>query len=285
MEKVINLGIPHVAELIFESIDTPELIKCLEVSETWNILAENVLFKRWKGKMSEACKSGKTEIVRILLERSENINIELNARDEDGSTAFILACEYGRKDVVQLLLDNSNVITINDNEDSTSKLVCNNGQKIAVYMLIAHDLNARDAYGFTAFMNACINGHKDVVKLLLDHSDNNIDVNATDNAGWTAFMYACSYGKIEVVKLLLDHSDNNIDLNATDNAGMTAFMHACREGHKDVVKVLIECSNKYNINLNATGIEGWTALIPEDMRHLVFSNIFSNTVELDITEA
>ena len=34
LDKVINLGIPHVGELIFESITTPELIKCMEVSET-----------------------------------------------------------------------------------------------------------------------------------------------------------------------------------------------------------------------------------------------------------
>ena len=32
MDKVINLGIPDVGELIFESISTPGLIKCLEVS-------------------------------------------------------------------------------------------------------------------------------------------------------------------------------------------------------------------------------------------------------------
>ena len=30
MDKVINLGIPHVGELIFERIDTPELLSCME---------------------------------------------------------------------------------------------------------------------------------------------------------------------------------------------------------------------------------------------------------------
>ena len=54
MDKIINLGIPHVAELIFESIDTPELFQCALVSETWKILAESDLIKRWKGKMLEA---------------------------------------------------------------------------------------------------------------------------------------------------------------------------------------------------------------------------------------
>ena len=69
MENIINLGIPHVGELIFESIGTPGLVKCLEVSQTWKVLAENVLIKRWKGKMFEACKNGETKVVQLLLER------------------------------------------------------------------------------------------------------------------------------------------------------------------------------------------------------------------------
>ena len=64
--KVINLGIPHIGEQVLENIDTDELIKCLKVSETWKILAENVLFKRWKGHIFEACEGGKVEIVKII---------------------------------------------------------------------------------------------------------------------------------------------------------------------------------------------------------------------------
>ena len=66
MEKVINLGIPHIGEQMLENIDTDELIKCLKVSETWKILAENVLLKRWKGHIFEACEGGKVEIVKII---------------------------------------------------------------------------------------------------------------------------------------------------------------------------------------------------------------------------
>ena len=83
MDKVINLGIPHVGELIFESLEDEELFECLEVSQTWKILAENVLFKRWRGKIFEACANGITEVVKILLERLDNENNEWNARAED----------------------------------------------------------------------------------------------------------------------------------------------------------------------------------------------------------
>ena len=76
MEKVINLGIPHVGEKILENIDTDGLIECLKVSETWKILAENVLLKRWKGRLFEACESGKAEIAKILLEQDEDIDLK-----------------------------------------------------------------------------------------------------------------------------------------------------------------------------------------------------------------
>ena len=66
MDKVINLGIPHVGELIFDSVNTSGLIKFLEVSQTWKVLAENVLIKRWKGKVFQACNRGHIEIVKLL---------------------------------------------------------------------------------------------------------------------------------------------------------------------------------------------------------------------------
>ena len=81
MDKIINLGIPHVGEQIFETFDTQELIKFLEVSETWKVLAENVLIKRWKGKMFEACKNGETKVVQLLLERCSSEEIGLNIKD------------------------------------------------------------------------------------------------------------------------------------------------------------------------------------------------------------
>ena len=152
IENIINLGIPHVAEQIFESMKTQELFKCL-VSETWNILAGNVLIKRLKagnvsikrlkGRMFEACKYGETQVVRFLLERCNTEESGLNARDNDGWTPFMTACFCGHTIVVQTLLDHSD----------------------------GHiELNAEDYdFGRTAFMWACYFGQKGVVQLLLNH--------------------------------------------------------------------------------------------------------------------
>merc|ERR1712095_44367 len=101
MDKIINHGIPHVAEQIFDNIETQGLIECLKVSESWKVLAENVLIKRWKGKMYEACRNGETKVVQLLLEHCNPEESELNIKYIYGLTAFMAACRYGHKDVVK----------------------------------------------------------------------------------------------------------------------------------------------------------------------------------------
>ena len=73
-------------------------------------------------------------------------------------------------------------------------------------------MNATLPDGTTALMMACKNGHKDVVELLLNHSNPRIDVNAKANNDTTAFIMACKKGHKDIVKLLLERSD--IDISA-----------------------------------------------------------------------
>ena len=226
MNKVFSLGIPHLSELIFDSIDTPGLFKCLEVSQTWKVLALNVLLKRWKGKMFKACKNGETKVVQLLLEHCSSEESGLNIEDNKGWTPMMIACKNGHKDVVQLLLDYSVERNI--------------------------DLNAKSSKlsAITASMAACFEGHKDVVKLLLDNSaEKNIDFNSRTNEGGTAFMSACCYGHTDVVRLLL-YNSSNIDFNARCNEGRNAFMWACANGQKDVIKLLFEHSNTKGIDVS-----------------------------------
>ena len=280
MEKVINLGIPHVGELIFEGVDTSELIQYLLVSETWKILAENVLFKRWKGRIFEACEHGQTKIVELLLDRcgskKENKDrsdrtIDLNARDEAGYTALMVACIAGHKGVVQLLLNYSeSTIDLNERDESNGfsngftafMMACTTGHKDVVQVLLDHsdqNLNAKDNfYGFTGFMWACYKGEKHVVQLLLDHS--NIELDARDGEGRTAFLIACELGETDIVQSLICRSEQGagLNVNAIENFGMNAFMLACLNGHKDVVELLFYRLGK-NLRLNDRDFVGRTA--------------------------
>ena len=112
-------------------------------------------------------------------------------------------------------------------------------------------------------MNACRNGHKDVVQLLLDNSEE-IELNVCNIAGITAFMWACQNGHKDVVQLFLDYPER-VEVNAINVFGETAFMLACRKGHKDVVKLLLDHSDIY---LNIRDSEERTALmIAEESGH------------------
>ena len=196
---------------IFESIDTPGLIICMEVSDTWReLMAKYVLMQRWKGKMFEACKNGQTKVVQLLLEFYNSEESGLNRRDFFGRTTLMIACKNGHTDVVQLLLDNS--------EGDI-------------------DLNTRTYLGWTALMYACSSGQKDIVQLLLDKR--NIDLNAMNHFGGTALIIACENGDKDIVQLLLNNSYMNIDLNARDDTGKTALMWTYQRGCKDVVKLLV----------------------------------------------
>ena len=74
-------------------------------------------------------------------------------------------------------------------------------------------------------MLACINGNKDVVKLLLNHPNSNIELNTRGFSGETALMFACREGHKDIVEILLEHP-NRFDLNAKDRYGSTALKYA-----------------------------------------------------------
>ena len=101
----INKEIPETDEKAFQSLETSELIQILEGTETEKALAEKILLQRWKGKMLEACKTGKKEIVQLLLEHYTDEESGLNRKDQNGMSPLMLACDNGHKDVVQILIE------------------------------------------------------------------------------------------------------------------------------------------------------------------------------------
>ena len=90
-----------------------------------------------------ACQNGHEDVAQLFISSSD---IDLNARDKEGSTAFMFACYHGLKDLVQLFLSKDN------------------------------ELNMQNSDGHTAIMGACQNGHKVVVQLLLDSSEIHLNI-------------------------------------------------------------------------------------------------------------
>ena len=182
MDKVINFGIPHVGEQIFESLEILDLVQTLKVSNTWRSFSEKVLMKRCKDHALEMCSLGHTDVVQLLLEHPGGENIDWNAKDFSnsyfGDTVLTLACQNGHLEVVKLLLDHSNAkqIDLSSLQQGVIK-ACENGHPAVVQELLQRpegrniDLNAyEDKHGYTILMWACQMGHANIVKLLLDHA-------------------------------------------------------------------------------------------------------------------
>lgn len=68
-------------------------------------------------------------------------------------------------------------------------------------------------------------GHEDIIKLLIKYD---ATVNVRNRFDWTPLFYAVLNGNERVVKLLVNHADEDFSLNDKDAQGKTVF-HICAE--------------------------------------------------------
>lgn len=115
-----------------------------------------------------------TEIVKLLLEKSADVN----AMDKNGGTPLTYA-----------VLGGNNPIVGEDIDIKTVKLLLEHGA-------YANEMNSN---GTTVLMIAATYGHPNLIKLLIENGAN---VNAKDIDGKTAFDYAKAHNCMDVANLL-----------------------------------------------------------------------------------
>ncbi|XP_076304182.1 uncharacterized protein LOC143222109 isoform X2 [Tachypleus tridentatus] len=97
--------------------------------------------------------------------------------------------------------------------------------------------NTQDPSGYTSLHHSVLNGHKDIVALLLRHE---ASTNAVDNKGSTPLHLAAWTGNTEIVKLLLAHGPSVPDVNHVNHDHETALHSAAQYGHTEVVTLLLQ---------------------------------------------
>ncbi len=149
--------------------------------------------------LRDAAFEGQTEGVKQLLKE----NITVDARDEDGRTALMLASYNGHSDIAALLLN------------------------------VGSEVDLADGMGRTALMYASTGAFSETVRLLLDH---HADPNLTDSGDhFTALMYAAAEGQTGVVRILLEH---HADPSMKDVDGDQALNFALKNEHSEVAELL-----------------------------------------------
>ena len=86
----------------------------------------------------------------------------------------------------------------------------------------------------TVLYYACLNGHVECVKWLLEHCDANVDARSR---GTSPLMQAAYSNKADICKVLIQH---NADIEATTNTGHNALWFALSCKKDDCVPLLIE---------------------------------------------
>jgi ankyrin repeat protein len=97
--------------------------------------------------------------------------------------------------------------------------------------------NTTDSCGYSCLHHAALNGHKDIVELLLSHDAN---PNIVDNKGSTALHLAAWTGDYEIVNMLLTQSSHVPNVNLKNNDNDTALIIASQYGHTSVVSLLLQ---------------------------------------------
>ena len=192
--------------------------------------------------LSLACRQGKLDIVKLLIQSGAKVN----HRNKAGNTPLLESCSQGHVLVARFLLDNGAEIDAPTETtlDSPLTWACTLGNTEVVEELLKQNANVehRTKDGCTALMFACLAGHERVADKLLDHkAEINVESDSNKDSPLT---FACWKGHSEVVDLLLKR---NANIEHRTKEGFSPLMFAALGGHTDVATKLLKQKAQVNV--------------------------------------
>ncbi|CDK30269.1 ankyrin repeat domain-containing protein [Candidatus Babela massiliensis] len=172
----------------------------------------------------------------------ESTNFDINAKDQDGNTALMLAVMYSNTNSVNVLLNYYNKkledINVKNNNGDTVLMIAIRYNNIDIIKRILEestiDINVKNNENISPLILAIRLGNEELSGELL--KDKRTDVNIKDDYGNTPLILASDQGEKNIVKVLINNPDTDIDI--ANDEGYTALYYARRNGHKVIVKWL-----------------------------------------------
>jgi ankyrin repeat protein len=221
--------------------DIHRAIEAGDLARVQQILAEapNALNERDDSRFRElpihyAAQTGNIEIARLLLKAGADID----AGDSDNSTALGIAAMRKHGDMVAFLIENGADVNRRDRKADCplSFAVYGRDEAIIQQLLDAGaDLYFRNPAGETLLHISCARGVRSLVEHLLDNDAAEIDLISAN--GGTPLGYAAMQGHAEIVKLLLDRG---ADPNPVPSGEITPLLFTCWRNQFECAKLLLE---------------------------------------------
>ncbi|XP_048245203.1 ankyrin repeat domain-containing protein 17-like [Haliotis rufescens] len=144
-----------------------------------------------------ACRGGHVEVVKYVLSQDK---VDINRRGWKKRTPVMEAALNGNKEVVELLVcEGADVSLVGEAHDNILHCVSKGGVVEVVKYVLSQDMvdiNSRGWQKRTPIMVAALNGHKEVVELLVSEG---ADVSLVDKAGNNILHWASEGGDVEVI--------------------------------------------------------------------------------------
>ena len=199
----------------------------------------------------EAAKVGDVLALQVSIDEGADIN----AQDENGNTALMLAVENGQDEAAKHLMEEgADVEAFNDLNKTAIDIAESTKQKALLGSLekfknqnqdkdkeknqdknktSEFDVNRRNKQGQTILMQLAVKGNVEGAQKVINMGAN---VKGKDFKGHTALIFAANKGHVDIVKLLVDKGAN---LDVKDGSGRTALVHAIEHKHTEVVSELL----------------------------------------------
>lgn len=132
-------------------------------------------------------------------------------------------------------------------------------------------INTQDSNGYTPLHHACLNGHLEIVMVLLAA---NVTVDMVDIRGSTPLYLAAWSGHYDIVKLLLQHPLQPANANSCTIENETPLHAAAQNGYSDIVAMLLSYgadptthNNGFQTALDLAAIYGRTDVVQTIIRN------------------
>lgn len=180
----------------------------------------------------EACSEGNLEQICTLLA----MGVSLDAINEEGHNALLLATKNGHLEAIKLLVAHGAQVTQSDkNNDTPLKYAAFNGHLPLVRYFIEQGvpLDQKDlSTGRTALLDALLKNNKDCAQELIQHGAN---ITLADKQGLTPLILATLYNMLDIVQLLVE---KGAPINAYDKSGNNALTYAYDNDYHEIIAYL-----------------------------------------------